>query len=787
MTSRSLPIRSSLVTAGAPQLVTSISAAADGSVWAADGSTTLYRVVSGDEGSNNGWAQQPGLAVNSLSAAADGSVWAIAGGNQVMTFVDGGWQSHSSPVPPSGWIDIAAGSQDDLWCWLQGTTSIWHFDRTSQQWPPIPVPALTDVRLVGLSVAADGTVWSTGSGSGEPFAGFYDRETAQWHLAATPPESLQSVSVGAEEWVWAVGRTSGQVYQYDASTASWLPVTGPAPQTTWVSVGDDLTVWAGTSNSVYALDLSTQTWSSVPLPVVRGIHPAISPTIGDAAHIWMYTTVGIFRYVANTQTWQSVQQQGNPIASLTQIACGSASTIWGLEGSGNVYTVTAEPSGACQLSQVGGQLARMSVAADGSVWGIDGTGQLCQLVEGSFQGLGQPSTGALRALSAASDATVWCVDASGNVYQYAAADWQPIAAVPGGCGDISAAADGSVWALDNANHLSLYLGDVAGGTEPWFQTGAILKQVAAGDMGNVWGIDPTGAPLEVTGGAAGTAEGGLPSSRQPGPLGWETKSVFNEARSTHLWIVNRAATLLKTYSATGQQIYQLVQPNLDKNKDGFHDFLCQGLYDADDIEPYNGPTLALQPTYSWHFYDPDTGKNWLDGTLTAYTQGALFFNQAVFDYCRYLGSGRQDPILYGQAGYHLGLALHYLTDLTQPMHAANYTYLSSWRVGYHSHFEAYIMQIQGATTPTTITRTVEGTDPLAYLHAAARATKDTYYQAVLAPINRFPKGYYPGYLSRWTQKELKALAPPMLRDATNWTAQFLLAWMEAVQAQCPST
>src|SRR5947209_17850399 len=99
-----LPVRSpaKVGTIAAPQVLTSISAAADGSVWAADGSSTLYRVVSGGVGSNNGWAAPVPLGLNSLSAAADGSVWAVRDGKQVLVYADGGWQPHPSPVPAAG-------------------------------------------------------------------------------------------------------------------------------------------------------------------------------------------------------------------------------------------------------------------------------------------------------------------------------------------------------------------------------------------------------------------------------------------------------------------------------------------------------------------------------------------------------------------------------------------------------------------------------------------------------------------------------------------------------------
>lgn len=51
------------------------------------------------------------------------------------------------------------------------------------------------------------------------------------------------------------------------------------------------------------------------------------------------------------------------------------------------------------------------------------------------------------------------------------------------------------------------------------------------------------------------------------------------------------------------------------------------------------------------------------------------------------------------AGYWLGLSLHYLTDLTRPMHAGNFTYLDSYFIGYHTGFESYALEVQADVTP----------------------------------------------------------------------------------------
>lgn len=85
-------------------------------------------------------------------------------------------------------------------------------------------------------------------------------------------------------------------------------------------------------------------------------------------------------------------------------------------------------------------------------------------------------------------------------------------------------------------------------------------------------------------------------------------------------------------------------------------------------------------TFSGHFYDPDTGKNWLGQTSpTARTRAELYFESAVSAY----NDGYID-----KAMEYLGKGTHYVSDLNQPHHAANLTAVNS----NHSDFEKYIDQ-----------------------------------------------------------------------------------------------
>lgn len=217
--------------------------------------------------------------------------------------------------------------------------------------------------------------------------------------------------------------------------------------------------------------------------------------------------------------------------------------------------------------------------------------------------------------------------------------------------------------------------------------------------------------------------------------------------------------------------YELVKPGTGKMGDAFHDNLCWGLYDPDRKAPYTDALLpfGLCPTWKSHFYDPDTQTNWLGQKgPTAVTRATIYYHLAREAY------QFNDQ---GLAGYLLGLALHFLGDLTQPMHAANFTWLSSWPCGYHTAFEGYARtKLSQIEPPAHFQPLALGVAPQGYLKAVARRTKDTYYRKVCRPewLQSYRKEAVTNEV--WHQR-LGLLIGPMLADAVLMTAQFLLSWV----------
>jgi phospholipase C len=230
------------------------------------------------------------------------------------------------------------------------------------------------------------------------------------------------------------------------------------------------------------------------------------------------------------------------------------------------------------------------------------------------------------------------------------------------------------------------------------------------------------------------------------PSNFDAESPNDETKSTHLWVVNRGIDILMKHTDL---------PNAANTLAWMQDAQCRthwqdGLLQADFLAVFNGATDDLPvPTgneaapdnveelnadiavaksgASWmsHFYDPATGKNYLgfaksselpddsvehpiyklikaqvevNGPVPVEAKGAALYR-----------AGRAHDLLAGtevksdhpnepkdtrgRGCYELGVALHYFTDIAQPMHAANFAATDLPRL-LHSHWESYAEGIQ---------------------------------------------------------------------------------------------
>lgn len=183
---------------------------------------------------------------------------------------------------------------------------------------------------------------------------------------------------------------------------------------------------------------------------------------------------------------------------------------------------------------------------------------------------------------------------------------------------------------------------------------------------------------------AGCASGDDPYSQEdgtsPGVPYWSSGSTSNEGKSTHLWIVNHAVTVLGKHQDL---------PRAARAYSRMMNATCssrwrQGLDDADHKVSYNNWF-----TWTSHFYDPSTGTNYLG------FRDPVAYDKAL----EHLATARSRIAAndLNRGCYELGLALHYATDLTQPMHAANFA-ATDRPLKLHSNLEDYATEIQDRYT-----------------------------------------------------------------------------------------
>ncbi|PEZ06433.1 phospholipase [Bacillus sp. AFS018417] len=250
------------------------------------------------------------------------------------------------------------------------------------------------------------------------------------------------------------------------------------------------------------------------------------------------------------------------------------------------------------------------------------------------------------------------------------------------------------------------------------------------------------------------------SSESPVPvLRWSAEDKHNEGVSTHLWIVNRAIDIMSRNTT-------IVKPNETALLNEWRADLENGIYSADYENPYydNG-------TYASHFYDPDTGKTYIPFAKQAKETGTKYFKLA--------GEAYQNQDMK-QAFFYLGLSLHYLGDVNQPMHAANFTNLS-YPMGFHSKYENFVDTIKDnyIVSDSNGYWNWKGANPEDWIQGSAVAAKQDYPGIV----NDTTKDWFvkaavsQEYADKW-RAEVTPVTGKRLMETQRVTAGYIHLWFD---------
>jgi hypothetical protein len=192
-----------------------------------------------------------------------------------------------------------------------------------------------------------------------------------------------------------------------------------------------------------------------------------------------------------------------------------------------------------------------------------------------------------------------------------------------------------------------------------------------------------------------------------------------------------------------------------------------GLYDADNKFPYNcGLWLC-------HFYDPQDGLALSNPPMATALEQCTYYAAKARDEYR---AGRCDD-----AAYFLGIALHYLTDLTQPMHAANFGNMYSREWGVHPQDHRH-STFEEASDPRILRN--PGPDPIV-LAKPTTLEELTHNTAVTARriFNNPMRGILlwmweqPDW-NKWRDADVDRLLAEAIPRAVKSAASFLALWTE---------
>jgi hypothetical protein len=720
------------------QTAFSVSVAEDGSAWAVNAEGSIIHASE---------MMQPWLRVTKAGAIAASGV-----ANLLFVTTDdkveyrpadgsgGGGDLPAPPSPPTALTVLLTASNKVLLYALDAKRELWSCDIESpaQTWASCGTPA--DV-VAGTS---DGALYRLDNGR------LYRAASELAWTQMSTPTPFADIAAAGSGWLWGVDG-SGAVYQYDGS-GGWESVAAPVPGPgASIAVGDDTTVWLLAGGGIWQYAAASSGWTKIGW---EGEAPPAHLAVGDLEAAWAVDAQGdLWQYTEHVAYWEPLPVTERSFSCVSAV---EARKVWAITGDGTIVRLSATATG-WEATELPGIWTDVSASRE-TVWGVAvSTEDTCEW--SGQQWTSHPMPPDCSAISVAGGSVAGLAGKTPYMWEGSTSTWVAVTpAAPEALIDLSVQPGGAIWAVTAKNELLLFL-------DTWIPVGSGLTKVSAGGNGTVWGITTSGTLLDLTG------AGPLPGATAAAPHGsvkWDTESVYDEAQSTHLWLVNRAAELAQGQGSTGQAIYALVKPGVGRIGGTFHDGLCQGLYDADFKPEYNNPKLG-QPTWASHFYDPDTHVNWLrQSEPTALTQGCAFFEQARDQY-------HEGHV--AEAGYSLGLSLHYLTDLTQPMHAANFTYLSSHpRFGYHTDFEGHVMEIQSTVTPPGSYVPSTLTQPDEFLIEAAETAKSKYYDKV-CPYGCF--FFYGGFTALY-KKIADENAPPILYDAVQIASQYLVAWMAAV-------
>jgi len=138
------------------------------------------------------------------------------------------------------------------------------------------------------------------------------------------------------------------------------------------------------------------------------------------------------------------------------------------------------------FSQINGQLKQISIAEDGTTWGVSANGNIYRRDANSWTKI----AGALDNVSVGSANHIWGVSSDNKIWKFNGSGWNQIG---GSLTQISVGSDGSVWGVNSA--CKIYKRQ----NNRWIRINGCLTQISVGSASQIWGLNASGSIYQRNG------------------------------------------------------------------------------------------------------------------------------------------------------------------------------------------------------------------------------------------------------------------------------------------------
>ena len=514
-----------------PGALKQVSAGDANQIWGVNSSDAIF------QWNGSSWTRVSG-ALKHVSVAGDGTVWGVNSADQIFRRDGGAWTRI-----PGALKQVSAGSANQIWG-VNSADAI--FQWTGSSWTRV------SGALKHVSVAGDGTVWGVNSADQ-----IFRRDGSAWTRI---PGALKQVSAGSANQIWGVNtsdaiyrRSQGTELVFsEAEKATitaevleglaFLGAAGSAANLSFVYDWRDITVTSTTGSSDGYEELEAP-WRDAALsrmgfPASRQgskdyVNALRTGNRTDWAYVAYITKYPLhwFAYAGQERLVMHYANDGWGPNQINQVFAHETCHIFGaadeygscscdasgMSGTPNLNCVNCTSMQIpCLMNQntlslclwsraqigwspwtrVSGALKHVSVAGDGTVWGVNSADQIFRRDGGAWTRI----PGALKQVSAGGANQIWGVNSADAIFQWNGSSWTRVS---GALKHVSVAGDGTVWGVNSADQIFRRDGGA------WTRISGALKQVSAGSANQIWGVELADAIFQWNGSSWTRVSGAL--------------------------------------------------------------------------------------------------------------------------------------------------------------------------------------------------------------------------------------------------------------------------------------